>query len=68
MCYHFTVLTIASPRLIAPTVHPLLAHLVCLSTLNAAHRTLQSSATAAGRFNPYIQHHQHSVCVKDAIL
>jgi hypothetical protein len=58
MCYYFTVPTIAPPRSIAPTVHPLPAHLVCLSTLSAAHRTLQSSATAAGRFNPYIQHHR----------
>jgi hypothetical protein len=60
MCYYFTVPTIASPRSIATIAHPLLAHLVRLSTLSAAHRTLQSSATAAGRFNPYIQHHQRN--------
>jgi hypothetical protein len=60
MSYHFTVPTIASPRSIASTAHPLLAHLVRLSTLTAARRTLQSSATAAGRFNPYIQVHRHN--------
>jgi hypothetical protein len=32
-----------------------------ITELSAAHRTLQS-ATAAGRFYPYVQFHQHSNC------
>jgi hypothetical protein len=38
-----------------------LRYLAHLSTLSAANRTLQSSATAAGRFNPYIQVHRRTV-------
>jgi hypothetical protein len=30
-----------------------------ITELSAAHRMLQSSATAAGRFYPYIQFHRH---------
>jgi hypothetical protein len=38
--------------------HLTLTHIVELSTV---HRTLQSSATAAGQFSPYIQLHRHSI-------
>jgi hypothetical protein len=46
-------------------VHLMLLVLVPLAharvtELSAVHRTLQSSATAAGRFYPYIQFHRHN--------
>jgi hypothetical protein len=36
-----------------------------ITELSAAHRTLQSSATAAGRFYPYIQFHQRNTNNKE---
>jgi hypothetical protein len=40
-----------------PTIVPVIAH---LTELSAAHRTLQSSVMAAGRFN---QPYQHSIAL-----
>jgi hypothetical protein len=46
-------------------VTPTLAHLAraCIAELSAAHGTLQSSATAAGRFYPYSQLHRHTMSI-----